>query len=158
MYQRGSQNQDEQGDQKDGEEGQEANVAGGMEAEEGEFVNLEIAFAYRSTHSRRKFKDRAKHAHMYMAFYLPGNIKLRMLKMSLSEPILTLRSCLGRATRTRRITTHPHAIVTRSTIRRSRNNDILGTAESGNLMHATVQAYAEPDGSTSNLQLRSKCC
>jgi len=54
-----------------------ANVSGGMEAEEGEFMNLEIAFAYRSTHSRRKFTDRAKHAHLYMAFYLPGNIKLR---------------------------------------------------------------------------------
>lgn len=76
MNQRSARNEDEQGDQGDQNE-QESNVAGGMEAEEGEFVNLEIAFAYRSTHSRRKFKDRAKHAHLYMAFYLPGNIKLR---------------------------------------------------------------------------------
>lgn len=70
---RSAQNEDEQVDSG----GDGANVAGGMEAEEGEFMNMEIAFAYRSTHSRRKFTDRAKHAHLYMAFYLPGNIKLR---------------------------------------------------------------------------------
>lgn len=70
---RSSANEDEQVDSGGGR----PNVPGGMEAEEGEFVNLEIAFAYRSTHSRRKFTDRAKHAHLYMAFYLPGKIKLR---------------------------------------------------------------------------------
>jgi len=70
-----------EGDQVDSG-GDKSNVAGGMEAEEGEFVNMEIAFAYRSTHSRRKFTDRAKHAHLYMAFYLPGNIKLRKYSLT----------------------------------------------------------------------------
>lgn len=47
-----------------------------MEAEEGDFVNLEIAFAYRPS-TGRGIKSRAKHAHLYLAFYLPGKVKLR---------------------------------------------------------------------------------
>lgn len=47
-----------------------------LEAEEGEFVNLEIAFAYRASRFQRK-KERSKNAHIYLSFYLPGNIKLR---------------------------------------------------------------------------------
>lgn len=48
----------------------------GMEAEEGDFVNMEIAFAYRPA-SGHGIKSRANHAHLYLAFYLPGKIKLR---------------------------------------------------------------------------------
>ncbi|KAF1971203.1 hypothetical protein BU23DRAFT_510529 [Bimuria novae-zelandiae CBS 107.79] len=58
------------------EDGQDDGIAEGMEAEEGEFVNMEIAFAYRPSTGRRHMKDRAKKAHLYMAFYLPSNIKL----------------------------------------------------------------------------------
>ncbi|KAF2033859.1 meiotically up-regulated gene 190 protein [Setomelanomma holmii] len=46
-----------------------------MEAEEGDFVNVEIAFAYRPS-TGRSIKSRAKHAHLYLAFYLPGKVKL----------------------------------------------------------------------------------
>lgn len=50
----------------------------GMEAEEGEFMNIEMAVAYRSNRfSRRKMKHRPmQNAHLLLAFYLPGNIKL----------------------------------------------------------------------------------
>jgi len=85
MNQRSAQSQDEQS----GGAGQGSAIAGGMEAEDGDFMNLEIAFAYRSTHSRRKFADRAKHAHLYMAFYLPGNIKLRELILFRTTPTTT---------------------------------------------------------------------
>ena len=47
-----------------------------MEAEEGDFVNMEIAFAYRPP-TGHGIKSRANHAHLYLAFYLPGKIKLR---------------------------------------------------------------------------------
>jgi hypothetical protein len=47
-----------------------------MEAEEGDFVNMEIAFAYRPP-TGRGIKSKANHAHLYLAFYLPGKIKLR---------------------------------------------------------------------------------
>ena len=67
------------GDSQDGEEkeddGAEKQVAEGMEAEEGDFVNLEVAFAYRARSSSKAFKDRTKDMHLYLAFYLPGNIK-----------------------------------------------------------------------------------
>ncbi|QIW99875.1 hypothetical protein AMS68_005393 [Peltaster fructicola] len=48
----------------------------GMSAEEGDFINLEVAFAYRASSSGSTFKDRMKDMHLYLAFYLPGNIKL----------------------------------------------------------------------------------
>ncbi|TKA60971.1 hypothetical protein B0A49_12067 [Cryomyces minteri] len=51
-------------------------IAEGLEAEDGDFMNLEVAFAYRARSSTRKFKDRAKNAHLYLAFYLPGSVKL----------------------------------------------------------------------------------
>lgn len=54
-----------------------------MEAEEGDFVNMEIAFAYRPA-TGHGIKSRANHAHLYLAFYLPGNIKLRKPKTDLA--------------------------------------------------------------------------
>lgn len=63
--------------EQDEEEVQNTNVSPGMEAEEGDFINLEIAFAYKTSRSRRKYRDRSKNMHLYLAFYLPGNIKLR---------------------------------------------------------------------------------
>lgn len=50
------------------------NVAQGMEAEEGDFVNVEIAFAYRPSSGAKRMKDRAKSAHLFLKFYLPSNI------------------------------------------------------------------------------------
>lgn len=47
-----------------------------MEAEEGDFVNVEIAFAYRPS-TGRGIKSRAKRAHLLLSFYLPGKLKLR---------------------------------------------------------------------------------
>jgi hypothetical protein len=62
-------------DEQDEQEGE--NVAQGMEAEEGDFVNVEIAFAYRPSTGAKRIKERAKSAHLYLAFYLPSNVKLR---------------------------------------------------------------------------------
>ena len=53
-------------------EQEQTQIAEGMEAEEGDFINLEVAFSYRTRSSAQKFRDRAKHAHLYVAFYLPG--------------------------------------------------------------------------------------
>lgn len=62
------------------EDGQQAqnddNIAQGMEAEEGDFVNVEVAFAYRPSTGTKRMKERAKNAHLYLAFYLPSNVKL----------------------------------------------------------------------------------
>ncbi|PHH67068.1 hypothetical protein CDD81_4463 [Ophiocordyceps australis] len=48
----------------------------GMRAEEGDFVNMEVAFAYRSRPRSHRIKDRTKSMHLYLAFYLPGNVKI----------------------------------------------------------------------------------
>ena len=46
----------------------------GMEAEQGDFVNIELAFAYRARSSGKSLKSKAKNAHLYLKFYLPGGI------------------------------------------------------------------------------------
>lgn len=46
----------------------------GMEAEQGDFVNMELAFAYRARSSGKALKAKAKNAHLYLKFYLPGGI------------------------------------------------------------------------------------
>ncbi|KAI5358583.1 putative C2 domain, synaptotagmin-like mitochondrial-lipid-binding domain, C2 domain superfamily [Septoria linicola] len=51
-----------------------AEVAEGLEAEEGDFINLEVAFAYRAR-AAKSFQDRTKDIHLYLAFYLPGGLK-----------------------------------------------------------------------------------
>jgi C2 domain len=55
------------------EEEQEA-IRQGMEAEQGDFVNMEMAFAYRARSSGKSLKLKAKNAHLYLKFYLPGGI------------------------------------------------------------------------------------
>lgn len=56
-------------------EGEEDNVAEGMEAEEGDFVNVEVGFSYRASSSGKSIKDKSKNAHLFLAFYLPGGIR-----------------------------------------------------------------------------------
>jgi hypothetical protein len=64
-------------EEKDGENSDSSeNLQDGMEAEEGDFINLEIAFAYRTRSSSKSLKERTKDMHLYLAFYLPGNIKI----------------------------------------------------------------------------------
>lgn len=59
------------------EEDEEGSVAEGMEAEEGDFVNMEVAFSYRASNFGKSLKVKSKSAHLYLAFYLPGEIRLR---------------------------------------------------------------------------------
>ncbi|KAI9818058.1 MAG: hypothetical protein M1827_000682 [Pycnora praestabilis] len=56
-------------------EQEEENIAEGMEGEEGDFVNVEIAFAYRAKTAGKDLKTKAKNAHLYLAFYLPGGLR-----------------------------------------------------------------------------------
>ncbi|KAL8849285.1 MAG: hypothetical protein Q9221_005755 [Calogaya cf. arnoldii] len=50
-------------------------IAGGMEAEEGNFVNVEVGFSYRASNTGTSIKVKAKNAHLYLLFYLPGGIR-----------------------------------------------------------------------------------
>lgn len=59
------------------EEGNEENIAEGLEAEEGDFVNIEVAFAYRSCTGGKSIRNKAKNAHLYLVFYLPGGVEFR---------------------------------------------------------------------------------
>lgn len=55
---------------------EEEEIASGMEAEQGDFVNMEIAFAYRARSSGKSLRTKSKNAHLYLKFYLPGSIAL----------------------------------------------------------------------------------
>ena len=59
-------------DSKDKESG-ESQMAGGLEAEAGDFVNMELSFSYRATAKGKSLKKRNENAHMYLVFYLPAS-------------------------------------------------------------------------------------
>ncbi|KAI0125527.1 hypothetical protein BJ170DRAFT_435729 [Xylariales sp. AK1849] len=102
----GEQEQDaedsEPGDDKDKDEDKDQNaetkqqeqdqaaIREGMEAEEGDFVNLELALSYRSRSSGKSMKEKAKNAHLYLKFYLPGGIAIPVW-VELRGIILTMR-------------------------------------------------------------------
>lgn len=64
----------DEGDGKEDKEQQE--IREGMEAEEGDFVNLELAFSYRARTSGKSIKSKAKNAHLYLKFFFPGGIAI----------------------------------------------------------------------------------
>lgn len=58
------------------EEQAEIAIREGMEAEEGDFVNLELAVAYRSRTSGKSIRSKAKNAHLFLKFYSIGGVAL----------------------------------------------------------------------------------
>lgn len=65
---------DEKSEEEKQKEQSEQAIRAGMEAEEGDFVNMELAFAYRARTSGKSIKSKAKNAHLYLKFYLPGGL------------------------------------------------------------------------------------
>ena len=47
-----------------------------MDAEDGDFVNVEVAFSYRASTSSKKLSQKTNNAHLLLAFFLPGGVKL----------------------------------------------------------------------------------
>ncbi|KAI0119000.1 hypothetical protein F4814DRAFT_223206 [Daldinia grandis] len=72
------------------EEQEEVAMREGMEAEEGDFVNLELALAYRGRSSGKSVKAKAKNAHLYLKFYLPGEVAIPVW-VELKGLIMTIR-------------------------------------------------------------------
>ncbi|KAF2669686.1 meiotically up-regulated gene 190 protein [Microthyrium microscopicum] len=68
--------EEEPKDKRQKDEQDDENIAEGMEAEEGDFINLEVAFAYKARLSAHGMRTRSRNPHLYLAFYLPGGIKL----------------------------------------------------------------------------------
>jgi Ca2+-dependent lipid-binding protein len=60
--------------EKQQQEQEQQAIREGMEAEQGDFVNMEMAFAYRARSSGKSLKAKAKNAHLLLKFYLPGGI------------------------------------------------------------------------------------
>lgn len=59
------------------QEKQEENLMEVVEAEEGDFVCLEVVFAYRARPAARKLSDKAKNAHLFLGIHLPAGLHLR---------------------------------------------------------------------------------
>ncbi|KAL8737340.1 MAG: hypothetical protein Q9181_001757 [Wetmoreana brouardii] len=58
-----------------GRSNEEQAVAEGLGAEEGDFVNVELGLSYRASGTGKSIKVKAKNAHLYLVFYLPGGIR-----------------------------------------------------------------------------------
>lgn len=56
------------------QEQSEAAMREGMEAEEGDFINLELAVAYRSRATGKSIRAKAKNAHLFLKFYSIGGV------------------------------------------------------------------------------------
>lgn len=72
---------EKQGDKDDGnktkeDEQSEVAMREGMEAEEGDFINLELAVAYRSRATGKSIRAKAKNAHLFLKFYSLGGVAL----------------------------------------------------------------------------------
>lgn len=75
----GEGSQQDQTDKAPDADGKEA-----LKAEEGDFINLEVAFAYRARPSH-SMAERTKDMHLYIAFYLPGwSLSPRILRVLLT--------------------------------------------------------------------------
>jgi len=80
--QSGKQDGKQSREDKNQQDGDNENVAEGLEAEEGDFVNVEVAFSYRASSSGKMIKDKVNNAHLFLAFYLPGKIRFRKFSQS----------------------------------------------------------------------------
>ncbi|KAK5133110.1 hypothetical protein LTR08_008220 [Meristemomyces frigidus] len=58
------------------ENGAEQQVAEGMEAEEGNFINMEVSFAYRTRASKKSLEGRSQDIHLCLSFFFFGGVKL----------------------------------------------------------------------------------
>ena len=82
--------ENQQGGSKGEEDAEDANVAEGLEGESGDFMNLEIGFSYRATSVGKSLSKRAQNAHLFLVFYLPGNLPIPVW-VSIEGIIGTLR-------------------------------------------------------------------
>jgi len=81
---------DKEGEDPQQEEQEQVSMREGMEAEEGDFINLELAAAYRSRTSSNLIRTKAKNAHLYLKFYLPGGVVVPVW-VELRGLVMTLR-------------------------------------------------------------------
>ncbi|KAI0398109.1 hypothetical protein F5Y17DRAFT_412319 [Xylariaceae sp. FL0594] len=83
-------NSNSKGDAGGTDEQEQVAMHEGMEAEEGDFINLEMAVAYRSRSSSKSIRAKAKNAHLYLRFYLPGGLVIPVW-VELQGLVMTLR-------------------------------------------------------------------
>lgn len=111
------------------------NVAEGMEAEEGDFINMEVAFSYRASSSSKSLRIKSKNAHLFLAFYLPGGIRFRKYPFFTIDGTtlwhgITFGSCLGGTPRYDRDHEDAPTTVSRPSILRPLYVDPPGTTQS----------------------------
>lgn len=126
------------------QEQEEVAIREGMEAEEGDFVNLELALAYRSRASGKSMKDKAKNAHLFLKFYSVGGVALPVwvevrgfiatLRLRLQLTVSTPTQFFGSLS----LDTDTDVPIAGSTIRQSLHSHLSWTATSIYRMHPAV--------------------
>lgn len=148
------------------DEAPDAEVKEGFEAEEGDFINLEVAFAYRARPSK-SMAERTKDMHLYLAFYLPGKLRGTVTRFSFpaSCGLLTDSYLSSRQYQNSRVRRHaragrnlPASIATdpRHSVLWTLHNHLPRTTQSRDLVYSSNQKRTESYGPTSDLQLCSK--
>ena len=66
--------QDQHSQKSEQKESEDDNLAEGLEAEAGDFLNMELSFSYRATAKGKSLKKKNENAHMYLVFYLPASM------------------------------------------------------------------------------------
>lgn len=64
-------NDQEQKDSKEKED-EDTTLSEGLEAESGDFMNMELSFSYRASSKGKSLKKKTESAHLYLLFYLPA--------------------------------------------------------------------------------------
>ena len=67
--------EESEGEESVEDNGAEKQVAEGMEAEEGNFINMEVSFAYRTRANKDTFEGRSKDIHLCLSFFLMGGVR-----------------------------------------------------------------------------------
>lgn len=81
-----NENNSEKHIERTGNDSMEKETVSEMDGKDGNYINVEIAFAYRARPQSHSIRKRAKCLHLYIAFYLPSGLKFRK-----SKPYLVTR-------------------------------------------------------------------
>lgn len=157
--------QEGKGDDKKTKQDEESEVAmrEGMEAEEGDFVNLEMAIAYRSRATGKSMKAKAKNAHLFLKFYSLGGVAFPVwveVRGFIATLRLRLQLTVSRLSRFKRVTVLLYHCIAdfypaRPALCQSLHTDLPWTTQSLLIMRSTLEAWAEFDGRTDVIILRS---
>ena len=138
------------------EESEETSLAEGLEAESGDFMNMELSFSYRATAKGKSLKEKTENAHMYLVFYLPASMAI--LLYIACQWLTTLRSAgsrMGGNRRTCRNHATSHSNRARPSFHQALHTKLHGSAKGQHILRTSCEAGPKYYGSTPHQLVRT---